>query len=145
MTRRWIPTALAALALGLALALGPAIGGTVVRAAPAPAELVGDWELVTLQVAGQPAEDTTGVGLTLTFRADGQIVGSGGCNGFGGMVTTDDRGRLQIAQFVATLRACVDTAANAREQRYFAALQEARGYTLEGTTTLRFGFDQPGR
>lgn len=112
-------------------------------AAPVPAELVGTWELVTLQAPGQAAESTSGLGLTLIFQADGRVSGSGGCNQFGGTATTDAQGRLQFPDLISTLRGC-DSPISEREARYFLNLNEARGYTLDGAT-LRLGFDQQGR
>lgn len=112
-------------------------------AAPVPAELVGAWELVTLQAPGQAAESTSGLGLTLTFEADGKVSGSGGCNSFGGTATTDDQGRLQFPDLVSTLRGCPEPIGG-REARYFLNLREARSYTLDGAT-LRLGFAQQGR
>lgn len=104
-----------------------------------------EWKLVTLQVGGQPAEDVTDKGLTITFTADGAINGSGGCNRFFGSYTGDTSGTLTIANPLgSTLIACPQ-AISEREARYFKALPEVRGYVLESPTRLRLRFDQPDR
>ena len=144
---RWKRLLLTTAIVGFCSAFGLFAGGrpptAEAAAAPVPAELVGAWDLVTLQATGQSAESTGGLGLTLTFAADGKVSGSGGCNSFGGTATTDSQGRLQLPDLVSTLRGC-DGPISEREARYFGNLREARGYTLAGAT-LRLGFDQQGR
>jgi heat shock protein HslJ len=132
-----------AIAFGLMLALNIVGVNASWAASGTPAELLGEWQLVTLQGAGGPVESVGGAGLTLGFQADGRATGNGGCNVFGATVTTDDRGRLQFDQLVSTLRGC-DGVVGEREARYLANLRDARGYSLDGTT-LRLNFDEAGR
>lgn len=113
------------------------------EAAP-PAALLGSWELVTLQAAGQPAEETTGAGLTIAFAADGRVSGSGGCNQFSGTFTVATEGQLAFLPLAATARACLQSGVAEREARYFATLREVGGYLLDGTTGLRLTFEHQG-
>lgn len=142
MDRRGLRLAMIAMALGLFATVS--FGSLSARAANTPAELVGNWQLVTLQGAGAAVDSTAGAGITLNFQADGRAGGNGGCNVFGATVVTDDQGRFKLDGLVSTLRACVDQKLNDREKQYFDNLREARGYTLDGNT-LRLNFDQPGR
>lgn len=116
------------------------------RSAGLPAAIVGiEWYLVTMQVGGRPAEDTTGQGLMITFAADGTVSGAGGCNLFSGGYTGDESGGLKIAgPLASTLIACDPITAD-REMRYLAALPDVRGYSLDGSGQLRLSFDQADR
>lgn len=143
MAGRWRCLLMITLTVGAFATYGMS-GAASARAASTPAELIGNWQLVTLQGAGAPAESTVGAGLTLAFQPDGSAGGSGGCNVFGATVTTDDQGRFKLDGLVSTLRACADGTRDEREKRYFANLLDARGYTLDGNT-LRLNFDQAGR
>src|SRR5262245_42595673 len=88
-----------------------------------PPNLVGvQGGRVALQAAGQPAEDVTGTGRTITFHADGRTSGSGGCNQFSGGYTADANGALTFSPLASTLRLC-DPATDTRERQYFATLQ----------------------
>lgn len=102
------------------------------------------WTLDTLQSNGQAAESTTGIGLTITFGADGRVSGSGGCNQFSGTYAADTAGKLTFSPLAATKIGCA-AAINDRETRYFTTLQEVSGYALDGSSTLRLTFAQSGR
>jgi heat shock protein HslJ len=137
-------------ALALAIVIAATAGGGASAAGRPeadlpPAMLDVEWLLVTMAVGGQPAEDVTGRGLTITFAADGTVSGSGGCNRFTGGYTGDASGALAITgPFGTTLMACPPPIAE-RETRYLASLLAVRGYVLESPVRLRLRFDQPDR
>lgn len=106
---------------------------------PAGALLGTQWQLVSY--AGTPV--VVGSTVTLEFRADNQVVGQGGCNGFGGMYQIASDGEIAFSQLVSTLMACMDEAVTLQEQEYFSALQDATGFTLDGDQlTIDYGDDQ---
>jgi heat shock protein HslJ len=110
-----------------------------------PALLNVEWSLVTMNLGGRPAEDVTGAGMTITFSADGQVSGSGGCNRFSGGYTGDESGGLRIPGPLASTLILCEQAVSEREARYLSALPEVRGYALDGTGRLQLRFDQPDR
>lgn len=132
-------------ALLVALALVPLFGSAVSAAEVPPPGLVWvTWDLVTMQAPGQPAEDTTGAGLTIAFTGDGRVSGSAGCNQFTGTYRVEAEGQLAFSPLAATLRACTETKVSERETRYFATLREVAGFVLVGTTGLRLTFEHQG-
>ena len=78
-----------------------------------------------------------GVVVTAQFAEDGQLSGTGGCNGYSTTWTTSGTDSLTLGPVAATAKACEDPA-GATESQYFAALDSVATYTIEGTTlTLR--------
>lgn len=82
------------------------------------------WALVNLN--GKPSVEGTNVSAVF---ADGQISGSGGCNGYGGAYEVNGD-KLQIQQVVSTLMACADSEAMDQEAAFFNALGEAQSFKL---------------
>lgn len=84
------------------------------------------------------AEDIGGRGVidraqtTITFDAEGQVTGSGGCNRYFGPVTIEGSA-IGFGQIGTTRKACVP-ALMGQEQRFFGAL----------ALTRSFRFDEPG-
>lgn len=134
------------LTLLAAISAGSGAGAADRGGAALPAALLGvDWSLVTMQVGGRPAENTGGMGMSITFGADGSLSGSGGCNRFFGGYTGDEAGGLKIAgPLGSTLIACEQPIAE-REMRYLTALPEVRGYSVDGSGRLILRFDQADR
>lgn len=133
------------LAIFIGLVLLPLAGFQSVLAADLPPGMRSvTWELVTLQAAGQPAEDTTGTGLTIIFHADGTVSGSGGCNQFSGSYIVGDEGTMGFTPLASTRRACTGNGIMEREGRYFTILGEVGGYVLDSPTRLRLTFPQQG-
>lgn len=98
-----------------------------------------EWSLVSLRPSGEAAEDTTGLGLTLTLAGDGKIAGSGGCNRFFAGYTVGDGQALSFDPIAGTLIAC-DPPIAEREQRYFQALEAVSSYNVaNGRLTLKSG------
>lgn len=121
-----------ALLLAACMPIQPSAPAVVTSTAPADSEhaLVNtQWQLVSFG----PSEAETPVAgakpLTLEFRPDGQVVGSGGCNSFGGQYQVQGA-TLAISQVISTKMACVAQGVAEQESRYFQALEAAGEFTL---------------
>jgi heat shock protein HslJ len=78
-----------------------------------------------------------GVVITADFAADGQLSGTGGCNGYSTTWATSGTDGLELGPVAATAKAC-EGAAGTAEGEYFAALEAATTYSIDGRTlTLR--------
>ncbi len=122
-----------------ALAAAPAAPDETapVAAAPSPASLLGTaWRLEDL--AGSGVLDR--VQATLEFPESGRVGGTGSCNRFNGVVTIEDSS-IRFGGIAATRRACPE-AVMRQETNYFAALQDAERYELEGETLKIFAKDR---
>ena len=86
-------------------------------------------------VGGVVSSATTS-SVTADFGADETLSGSGGCNSYTANYTSD-AGQIAIGPVAATKKACPGDVMDT-EQQYFAALEKATAYVIEGTTlTLR--------
>jgi putative lipoprotein len=86
------------------------------------ADIVGtSWKLTALD--GTPV--AAGVASTLVISAD-RVGGNGGCNTFGGDLTTTPDG-IDISQVFSTMMACDGLQ---QEQAFFAALEATDDYAL---------------
>ena len=120
-----------------------AVGGSVATAharqtagSLPPQMLDTTWHLVSLQPDGQAAQDVTGSGITISFSAQGEFSGSGGCNSYSGSYAAPGGQALTFNQpFTATQMFCADPAGTL-ERLYFAALGQVQRYTLESATRL---------
>jgi heat shock protein HslJ len=93
-------------------------------------DLVGtQWMLVSYGTLGAETPVVEGSEVTLAFQEDGQAVGFGGCNSYGGPYVAED-GVLSFGEVVSTLVACLDEQVMEQEQQYFQALQTAGQYEL---------------
>lgn len=96
-----------------------------------PADLAGTTWLLTTLGENQAADD---VDTTLTFNAeDGGVGGNGGCNSYGGTITFEEAGTFDISEVFSTMMACAEPAMS-QERDFFAALDAAATYGLEGET-----------
>jgi len=87
------------------------------------------WQLVSF---GAPGAESPVVGdkpITLEFRPDGQAVGSGGFNSFGGQYQVQGT-TLSITQVISTKMACVAQGVTEQESRYFQALEAAGSFEV---------------
>ena len=67
--------------------------------------------------------------MTMTFDAEGQVTGSGGCNRYFGPVSIDGTA-ISFGSLGATRKACVPALMD-QEQKFFGALAMTRSYRFE--------------
>ncbi|OGN89718.1 MAG: hypothetical protein A2Y88_05140 [Chloroflexi bacterium RBG_13_48_10] len=97
------------------------------------------WKLMSFSRAGDEITVVEGSTVTLEFGADGQLGGTGGCNGFGALYEVKND-MLIIKEIVSTLMACMDDGIMEQETQYFSALQSATKYEISGDhLTIFFG------
>jgi uncharacterized lipoprotein YbaY/heat shock protein HslJ len=116
------------------------VGAVEPPASLPPEALDRDWSLRAIQRTTTNIANTTGVGMTIRFSADGKVSGSGGCNSFSGSYTVGVKQSITIANIAATLKACAP-AATALEQEYFNALASAFSYTLDGSSRFELTYN----
>jgi len=83
--------------------------------------LTASW--VAIELGGKPVD-----GLTLDYTTD-RVSGSGGCNHFNGAISIEDDA-VQIGPIAATKMICEGK--SGIETQYFAALEAARSFTVQG-------------
>ena len=71
----------------------------------------------------------------MTFGADGQVQGSGGCNSYGGPYKLDGPA-IDVGDLASTMMLCQDQSIGAQETAFFAALGGAQTWQIEGTGDL---------
>lgn len=91
------------------------------------------WTLVAYGPADQPKAVVTGSEVTAIFDDQpGRVVGSAGCNGYGGSYATAD-GKLTIGSLIATKKFCQEPAGvMAQEQEFLTTLEASEQYRIEG-------------
>lgn len=90
---------------------------------------------------GAPVMQDTAI--TLSFDADGQAGGSGGCNSYGGGYTVDGNW-LQFSDITSTLMACLSDEVMQQEADYFATLSQVTGYRRIGPDRLVLDLSDSG-
>lgn len=90
------------------------------------------WQLTYYGQEYAPTAALTDTPVMLQFDAD-RLSGSGGCNSYGGSYQVDGD-KLVVGEVVSTMKACMATGVMEQEQAYFAALQSAGGYKIDGNT-----------
>ena len=94
-----------------------------------PASLPGtSWTLTSLD----GNDPVAGTAITAEFGEDGAVFGSGGCNTYNGGYTVDGDS-IQMGPFASTKMACEEPV-SAQEFAFFAAMEGATGYTIDGDT-----------
>ncbi|HEX6122827.1 MAG TPA: META domain-containing protein [Ktedonobacterales bacterium] len=97
------------------------------------------WTLTRLVSDGQEQALSPSQPATLRFGArDGQVSGSGGCNGFGGAYTLHGS-QLRIGTLTSTAIGCLDPVVGEQESHYYAALPRVTTYRLDGGTLTLSG------
>lgn len=91
------------------------------------------WVLTSFGATGTESEVVGESAVTLEFSSDGQAGGSGGCNSYGGSYTVEGN-TITFGEIASTLMACADPALMDQETQYFAALQTASTYEIDGDT-----------
>ncbi len=98
--------------------------GLVLTFTPAIPIVGTQWTLVSLNGA-----EVTGSAPTLSFKEDGSLSGSGGCNRYGGSYTLTD-GKLSAGPLFSTMMACSETAM-AQERAFLDGLEAATSARVE--------------
>jgi heat shock protein HslJ len=127
-------------ALALLLPIGAAACGSA-SSRPAPPAVSGgspslvktSWILVTLGPSDRPKAVVPGTEITATFGEEpGRVVGSAGCNSYGGSYTEQD-GKLTVSSLVSTKKFCTEPeGVMPQEQEYLASLEAAESYRVQG-------------
>jgi heat shock protein HslJ len=95
------------------------------------------WLLQSYGADGETPVDAD-TSITLIIGSQNDIGGDGGCNVYGGSYSIEGAD-ISISDVFSTLIAC-EEAVMTQEQTYFAALQAATSYTLDGDTlTINYG------
>ena len=116
------------------LAAGVSLGGCAAGQAAAPADTLVGTRWLAEDIGGRGVIDAAQ--STLEFRSVTEVGGSGGCNGFFGRLELDGT-QLRLGPLGSTMRACAEALMD-QEQRYFAALEQARSYRLDRETGLLY-------
>ena len=102
------------------------------------ASIVGVWDLFSYNNGkGAIQSVITGSGVTVDFRADGKLSGSGGCNQYSAEYTTTASNGITITQPINTLMACGEPIMQ-QETLYLSALQQATKYEISGDQLTLF-------
>jgi heat shock protein HslJ len=97
------------------------------------------WTLVSFGTPGAESPLVEGSTITIEFKEDGQVGGSGGCNSYGGEYQVKGN-MLLLNNISSTLMACADERVTQQEQQFFAALGSAGEFELSGDQ-LRIFYD----
>ena len=90
-----------------------------------------EWILFEYGDVEAPTQVVDGTVVTLQFKPDGLVGGSGGCNVFSTKCEVSE-GVITFIDIEATLRACQDGELAAQEKAYFDALSQANRYERSG-------------
>lgn len=75
---------------------------------------------------------------TMTFGADGQVKGTGGCNSYGGPYRLDGSA-IDVGDLASTMVLCADQSIGAQETAFLAALGGAQTWQIDDTGSLVLG------
>jgi heat shock protein HslJ len=121
------------------LELRSAEGVSLLTYAPGLAGLAGtSWQATGINNGKEAVVSQAGVeNATLTFGADGEVSGSGGCNSFTGTYTVTEPDGLTFGPLASTAMACEDDVMQI-EQDFFTGLANVTTYEVEADRlTLR--------
>jgi len=96
------------------------------------ASLIGSWKVTSYSRADVLTPAVTDTEAGLTFKDDGTVTGSSGCNGFGGSYTVEDD-KITFSEITSTLMAC-DDARMAQEGAVHQVLTDTATFKIEGNT-----------
>ena len=96
------------------------------------ASLIGSWKLTSYSRADVLTPAVTDTEAGLTFKDDGTVTGSSGCNGLGGSYTVEDD-KITFSEITSTLMAC-DDPRMAQEGAVHQVLTDAATFKIEGNT-----------
>jgi heat shock protein HslJ len=98
------------------------------------ASLVGSWKLTAYGPADSPSPAVTDAEAGITFNEDGTVIGSSGCNGFGGSYTVEDD-KITFSEITSTLMACDDPRME-QEDVVHQVLTDTVSFKIEGNTLM---------
>jgi heat shock protein HslJ len=96
------------------------------------ASLIGSWKLTSYSRADVLTPAVTDTEAGLTFKDDGTVTGSSGCNGLGGSYTVEDD-KITFSEITSTLMAC-DDPRMAQEGAAHQVLTDTATFKIEGNT-----------
>ena len=96
------------------------------------ASLIGSWKLTSYSRADVLTPAVTDTEAGLTFKDDGTVTGTSGCNGFGGSYTVEDD-KITFSEITSTLMAC-DDPRMAQEGAVHQVLTDTATFKIEGNT-----------
>ena len=99
-----------------------------------------EWVLESYGTQGNLKAVLADTEVTATFKsADGQVTGSGGCNGYGGSYELDGSKLSIPGPLMSTAMSCGEEK-DQQEQQFFIALQSAESYQIgDGKLTINCG------
>ena len=101
-------------------------------ASAASARIVGPTWVVST-IGG--SDTIAGSQPTMTFGADGQLNGTGGCNSYGGPYMLDGAA-IDVGDLASTMMLCADQSIGAQETAFFAALGGAQTWQVDDSGNL---------
>lgn len=99
---------------------------------PEGSDLVGSWKLVSYGTTETQSSALADVEAGLTFKEDGSVTGTSGCNEFGGAYKVDGN-EIAFEEIVSTLKLC-DTPIMEQEEAMSQMMSESTAYSIEGNT-----------
>ena len=104
----------------------------VVQEPSAPGSLTGAWKLASYRSADVLSTALPDVEAGLTFTEDGTVIGTSGCNEFGGNYTVEGD-QITFKEIVSTLMLC-DTPIMGQEEAMYQVLTDTATYQLVDDT-----------
>lgn len=96
------------------------------------------WSLTSFVETDSETPVISGTDVTLEFKENGQVAGSGGCNSFGGQYQVQGE-NISFSQVFSTEMACTNAGVMDQEYRFLQALQSASSFSLTTTgLTIRY-------
>jgi heat shock protein HslJ len=81
-----------------------------------------------------------GTVINATFRTDGQLAGSGGCNGYSARYMVQDT-LIVVSRVTTTSMGCWDNNASLQEEQYYGSLEDAYELRVHDRVLTIFGSD----
>jgi heat shock protein HslJ len=107
-------------------------------AAGSPTDIEGSWEVTSFNNGSAISSVALGSTITMSFDADGQVSGNGGCNQYSGGYSVDGS-NISIGPLRSTMMACPDEAVGTQEAQFLAALDMVETWSLAGDTLTLHG------
>lgn len=115
------------------LMISLAISGCSTQNTEEPAvSLIGSWKLSSYGSASAPVPAAEGIEAGITFNEDSTVVGTSGCNGFGGNYTVEGD-QVTFSEIVSTLIACEEPIMS-QEEAVLGVMADSATYNIGGNT-----------